>query len=93
MIDGARILAVAETDASRPGWRVARELGAFAGPSGRVFSDGRRLFSAAADGLAIWDLDAGALVARIDGFAPSKQHALGRELAEVSGQRLLHWRY
>jgi hypothetical protein len=93
MIDGARVFTAAEADPAREAWRLARELGAFAGPSGRLFGDSRRLFSAGEDGLTIWDVEAGALLARIDGFTPSCQHSHGRELVEVSGQRLLRWRY
>ncbi len=92
MIDGARIFTAVEPASGRI-WRSARELDAFAGPSGDFFADGRRLFSAADDGLAIWDVDAGALVARIDGFTPSRQHSRGRELVQISGERLLRWRY
>jgi hypothetical protein len=87
MIGGVRIFTVAASGI----W--ARELAAFAGPSGRFFSDGRRLFAAGTDGLTIWEVGTGALVARIDGFTPSWQHSHGRELAEISGQRLLRWRY
>jgi hypothetical protein len=32
-------------------------------------------------------------VGRIDGFTPIRQHLKGRELVELSGQRLLRWRY
>ena len=90
IIDGARIFTAAESDASG---RLARELDAFAGPSGDFFADGRRLFSAADDALAVWDVEAGALVARIEGFRPSRQHVRGRELVQISGERLLRWRY
>ncbi len=93
MIDGARIFTAEERDASSGAWRLARELAAFAGPSGSFFSDGRRLFAAGVEGLTIWDIEAGALVGRIEGFTPTRQHPNGRELVELSGQRLLRWNY
>ena len=90
MIDGARIFTAAEPD---PSGRLAREQDAFAGPSGDFFADGRRVFSAGDDALTVWDVEAGALVARIEGFTPSRQHSRGRELVQISGERLLRWRY
>ena len=93
MIDGARIISAVERDVSTWRRRHARELGAFAGPSGRFFSDGHRLFSVDDDGLSVWDVDAGVLAARIDGFTPSRQHSHYRELVQLSGRRLLRWRY
>lgn len=93
MIDGVRVFTAAESDASRGAWRLARELHAFAGPSGRFFSDGRRLFAVGDDALTIWDVEAGALVARIDGFIPIRQHAHDQELVELSGELLRRWRY
>ena len=93
MIDGARIFTAAEPEASSGAWKLARELHAFAGPSGDFFGDGRRLFAAGTEGLSVWDIEAGALVGRVDGFTPIRQHTHGRELVEVSGQRLLRWHY
>jgi hypothetical protein len=93
MVDGARIIAAAQADPSSGAGRLALELSAFAGPSGHFFGDGRHLFSAGKDALSIWDVEAGALLARIGRFTPSRQHSHGRDLVEVSGQRLLRWRY
>lgn len=82
--DGARILSLSAG---------ARVMKRFAGPSGAFFSDGVRLFSSAEDGLSIWDVEAGARTARIDGFRPTRQHRGSRELAEIAGRTLRRWRY
>ncbi|MDA0180119.1 hypothetical protein OJ997_07420 [Solirubrobacter phytolaccae] len=82
MLDGARLFAAG-----------GEELTAFAGPSGHFFGDGDRLFAAGDDGLTLWDVAAGAMVGRIDGFRPTRQNRAGRELAEVSGGVLRRWRY
>lgn len=82
MLDGARVFDV-----------HGNELTAFAGPAGTFFGDGDRLFASTPAGLTVWDVEAGALVARIDGFCPTRQHRAGRELAELRDGTLRRWRY
>ncbi|MBE2317651.1 hypothetical protein DVA67_016840 [Solirubrobacter sp. CPCC 204708] len=83
MVDGARVFDAAD----------GSELTAFAGPAGRFFGDGERLFAAAPAGLEVWDVRDGARVHRIDGFAPTHQHVPERELVAVTDHRLIRWRY
>ena len=93
MLDGVRCFS---TEVMPSYWidvRNARELDAFAGPSGIFFSDGERLFSSCTDGLSVWDVEGKALTARIEGFIPSKQHIRDRELVQLSGSTLSRWRY
>jgi hypothetical protein len=90
MIDGTRIFTAAESDASG---RLARELDAFAGPRGDFFSDGRRLFSAADDALAVWDVEA-RRARRAHRRLHTEPPARPRPRAGADlGQRLLRWRY
>ncbi len=93
VVPGARIFAVGEDDpTSRPRWPQAREVTAFAGPDGDLFSDGDRLFSSNADGLSVWDVEAGARLGRITGFHPTRAHGGAGELAELAGGTLRRWR-
>jgi hypothetical protein len=86
MVDGVRIFATGEAG-------PARELAAFPGPAGAFFGDGGRLFCAYGGALTVWDVDAGRMTARIDAFEPSRQHASGRELVQLSGNVMRRWRY
>jgi hypothetical protein len=96
MIAGARIMSAREHAGSAGGRRRAgRCLQEFAGPKGRFFADGNRLFSSDGDGLQIWDVDAGARLAQIREIRPTRQHRASRELVELTGRplRLRVWRY
>jgi hypothetical protein len=66
--------------------------GVFAGPNGRLFFDGRRLYSAAASGLEIWDPDTGERTGMVPGFVPTHRHAGSGEFAALAGGTLLRWR-
>lgn len=93
MLDGARIFTAARVNVTSRGRRLARELGAFAGPGGSFFGDGSHLFSTGGDALNVWDVQDGALLTRIEGFTPSRQHSHGRTLLELAGPQLRLWRY
>ena len=64
----------------------------FAGPSGRLFSDGYRLYSAGPDGLDIWDPTSGEQTGHIPGFRPTAYHRGSQELAGGEDGRLVRWR-
>ena len=83
MLDGARIFDVA----------ARRELAPIAGPSknGRFWSDGARLFSTGAQGLEIWDLESGARIGKIAGFAPEFQ--VDGALLQIEGNCARSWRF
>jgi hypothetical protein len=86
MIDGVTIYELDEMGA-------LVDAHAFAGPSGEVFGDGDRLYSADAEGLRVWDVTDGARVQEIAGFTPTRQHVGGRELVAVEGGALVRLRY
>ena len=93
MVAGARIFDASERDASsRITWPTATELSAFAGPSGEFFSDGRRLYTAADDGLSIWNIETGARTGRIPGFRPRHHARSTGELIELRDQHVVVWR-
>jgi hypothetical protein len=69
------------------------ELHSFAGPSGALFSAGRRLYAAGADGLTIWDPFTGERTATVPGFVPTHHHREAGVLAAVRDGQLLTWRY
>ncbi len=95
IVDGARIFSCDHELASvgARGQKWARELGAFAGPSGSFFSDGERLFSTTAQRLEVWDVETGTLTTTIHEFKPALQHSGARELAEITAKTLRRWRY
>lgn len=70
-----------------------RELTPIAGPSGRFFSDGVRLFTAGTTGLSVWNIKDGTRAGFLDRFAPTLQHRARGELIQADGNRLLTWRY
>lgn len=67
----------------------AKEVRRLTGPSGRFFSDGRRLFTAAADGLSIWDVRTGALLDDVADFRPQYQAASARTVLELSDEHVV----
>jgi hypothetical protein len=81
MLDGVEIFQV-ETGA---------RTSVFAGPSGRLFIDDRRMYSAPASGLEIWDPDTGQRTGRVPGFVPTHQHTGSAELVALAGGTLLRW--
>jgi len=80
MLDGVRVFDVAND----------REVLKFAGPRGTFFADGRRLYSATADGMEIWDPATGHRTGEIPGFVPSKQRK--GELAALVDGALTTWK-
>jgi hypothetical protein len=62
-----------------------------AGPAGRLFSDGIRLFSSAEDGLSIWSLGDGARVAHVPGFVPQHHGRSSGVLVELRDGEVLAW--
>ena len=94
IVDGVRLFTPeADAPSGRIWWRSAQEVGAFPGPRGDFFSDGRRLFSADESGLSVWDLDTGARIGAIAGFRPTRQHTGACELVEWQGRMLRRWKY
>jgi hypothetical protein len=69
------------------------ELHSFAGPSGALFSAGRRLYAAGADGLTIWDPFTGERTGTVPGFVPSHHHRDAGVLATIRDGQLLTWRH
>ncbi len=90
MINGVRIFDVTRSDLSE---ELATEVGVFAGPSGRLFADGDQLFSADAQGLAIWSISQGALTGRISAFSPMVHSRLDRTLIDTKGGTIRRWTY
>jgi hypothetical protein len=68
------------------------ELLTFAGPRGELFSAGRRLYSAAPDGLEIWDALTGHRTGRVPGFVPTHHHPTAGELVKLHEGTLLRCR-
>ncbi len=71
---------------------TGRETAAFAGPTGALFADGRRLYAAAATGLEVWDPDTGERTGQLPGFVPARHHRRAGELASAAGRVLRRWR-
>jgi hypothetical protein len=96
MIAGARIFDVTLRGKPGPLWRAdwewARELAAFAGPTGAFFSDGHSLFSSDHNGLSRWDPQDGARTAHLAGFTPGRYHRGANELMQRSGRALTRLR-
>jgi len=82
MLAGVRIFDVA----------TGIELFAFAGPTGELFADGRRLYAAAPDGLQVWDPVTGERTGTIAGFVPTHHHPGAGELAGIADGQLRRWR-
>ncbi|KUL24831.1 WD40 repeat domain-containing protein [Actinoplanes awajinensis] len=80
MAPGARIFDVT-------GAGDAVEVTTIPGPTGRFFSDGRRLFSSDEAGLRAWDPRTGDLLATEPGFAPTHHDAVHRVLLSLGGDR------
>jgi hypothetical protein len=70
---------------------TGRELNAFAGPAGRLHSDGHRLYSSGPDGLEIWNPDTGERTGRLPGFRPTRHHPGSGELAAFDGESFERW--
>ncbi|HCT75313.1 MAG TPA: hypothetical protein DGT23_01705 [Micromonosporaceae bacterium] len=68
------------------------EMNAFAGPHGDLFADAHWLYSAAPQGLEVWDPANGHRLGSIPGFTPTRHHKGAGELACVDGNRLRRWR-
>ncbi|GIF42441.1 hypothetical protein [Actinoplanes xinjiangensis] len=99
---GDSLLAVAglgdDDEAMLPGVRIfdaasGVELHDFAGPGGALFSAGRRLYAAGADGLTIWDPFTGERTGSVPGFVPTHHHRDAGLLAAVRDGALLTWRH
>lgn len=85
-----------DDEAMLPGVRVFRaasgtEAAAFAGPSGRLFSDQGRLYASGRDGLVAWDPRTGERTWRLPGFRPGCHHPGAGELAELRDGALHRW--
>ncbi len=93
IVPGVRIFDVSQPDRSRSSLRNAPEVGSFAGPAGRFFTDGDRLFSSSARSLSVWDIAARELAGRIEQFEPTIQSSLDRTLVEATGSTIRRWRY
>jgi len=71
---------------------TARRVGAFAGPSGRMWSVGGRLALAAEAGLELWDPAEEARVGLLRGFHPTAFDDRTGTFAELTAGRLRTWR-
>jgi hypothetical protein len=81
MLAGVRIFDVA----------AGAQVAAFAGPAGPLFAATGRLYSAAPDGLEVWDPLTGERTGVIPGFVPASHHPAAGELAGISGGILRRW--
>jgi len=61
---------------------------AFAGPSGRFFSDGTWLYASGEDGLSRWDVVSGVRTALVPGFSPTAFCRASAEFAMMEGMQL-----
>jgi hypothetical protein len=66
-------------------------LASFAGPTGLLHSDRDRLYSSGPAGLEIWDIQTGENTGIVPGFAPTRYHAGGHELAAIEDGTLAIW--
>lgn len=93
MIDGARIFDVSARGEPGPGnradWAWPREITAFAGPAGALFSDAGILLSSSLDGLSRWDVNDGSRTGHLEGFSPTHYHSKARELVLISDGSLI----
>jgi hypothetical protein len=81
MLQGVRIFDVS----------TGAEVATFPGPSGALFAAAGRLYSAAPDGLELWDPLTGERTGTIRGFVPARHHPAAGELAGISGGVLSRW--
>jgi hypothetical protein len=81
MLQGVRIFDVS----------TGAEAAAFAGPAGALFAAEDRLYSAAPDGLEVWDPRTGERTGTVPGFVPTSYHPGADELAGISGGVLRRW--
>jgi hypothetical protein len=97
---GENLLAISgignDDDAMLQGVRIfdvssGAQVAAFAGPAGPLFAAGGRLYSAAPDGLDVWDVHTGERTGTIPGFVPAGLHPDAGELAGISGSILRRW--
>src|SRR5262245_10122550 len=94
MVAGARVFDVTRRSRESTGrWPAARELTQFPGPAGDLFSDGVRLFSSSDDGLSVWSLADGALIAHLDGFRPRYHSRATGQLVELREAEVAVWSY
>ncbi|BCY06712.1 hypothetical protein [Actinoplanes sp. L3-i22] len=89
MTPGARIFDITRR-AVPEGWSVpaAVEIATIPGPSGRYFSDGRRLFSSDEAGLRAWDPRTGELLGAEPDFRPTHHDPANRMLLRLDGDRV-----
>ncbi|WP_394846441.1 hypothetical protein LZC95_03120 [Pendulispora brunnea] len=92
IVDGALIFELDDTGSIPMVDGRARHR-AFAGPAGNLFGDGDRLFSSDPTGLSIWDIGDGARVQHVPSFCPTRHHRAARELAQITADALLRFRY
>jgi hypothetical protein len=71
---------------------AGKEVRAFAGPAGRLFSDAGRLYAAGRDGLVAWDPRTGERTWKLPGFTPRWHHPGAGELVELRDGALHRWR-
>ncbi|WP_344587794.1 hypothetical protein [Actinomadura vinacea] len=67
------------------------EVTRFAGPRRPLMADDRRLYSAGADGLEIWDPFTGERTGAVPGFFPERHHPGAAELAALHDGTLVRW--
>jgi hypothetical protein len=93
MVPGARIFDVTRRGEAGPGWSShlpwARELLAFAGPSGLFFSEGGWLFSSSDTGLSRWDPRTGERTGQLPEFRPTHHHRGSHELIQLVDAKLI----
>lgn len=84
--DDAMIAGVEIFDAAT-GTTTAR----FAGPSGPLHSDGRRLYSSGTEGLEAWDPQTGERTGQVPGFIPTRYHPASGQFAALKDNVLTYW--
>lgn len=93
LIDGARIFDATSRGPAGLQWSPhlpwARELTAFAGPSGQFFAEGGWLFSSHESGLSRWDPATGERTGHLAGVQPTHLHRGARELAQLQDGALV----
>jgi hypothetical protein len=63
----------------------------FAGPSGPLHSDGRRLYSSGTACLEAWDPQTGERTGQVPGFFPTRYHPASGQFAALKDKVLTYW--
>jgi hypothetical protein len=92
ILPGVRIFAIGQDEPDANPNRPRPLEKSFAGPDGRFFSDGQRLFSVDTKGLSAWDVEREGRIGQFHGFRPTHANPGTGELAELNDGVLRLWR-